>query len=72
MNMNTWLLLLLVIASYFNLYLTFKRRSSKRTRKTELPISAKEWDLYKSELDSFKINEDKIKSWTKNRERLDQ
>ena len=59
--MNNFLLALLVIAAYLNLYLTFKK-IKKRKNKTELPISSKEW--------SEKIQDEKVKSWLSNRDRL--
>ena len=61
MNINTFLLCLLVIAAYLNLYLTYKklRKSKKRA---ELPMSSKQW--------SEKIEEDNFKAWLTNRERL--
>ena len=60
MNINTIFLLLLVIAAYLNLYLTFNKRKQKRT--TNLPISSKEW--------REKLEDDNFKSWLSNRERL--
>ena len=58
MNINTIFLLLLVIAAYMNLYLTF----NKKKRKTKLPISYKEW--------REKVEDENFKSWLSNRERL--
>ena len=58
MNINTILLILLVIAAYLNLYLTF----NKKMKKTKLPISSKEW--------REKVEDDNFKSWLSNRERL--
>ena len=60
MNINTIFLLLLVIAAYLNLYLTFNKRKQKK--KTKLPISSKEW--------REKLEDDNFKSWLSNRERL--
>ena len=60
MNINTIFLLLLVIAAYLNLYLTFNKRKQKK--KTKLPISSKEW--------REKIEDQNFKSWLSNRERL--
>ena len=60
MNINTIFLLLLVIAAYLNLYLTFNKRKQKK--KTKLPISSKEWRK--------KVEDDNFKSWLSNRERL--
>ena len=60
MNINTILLLLLVIAAYLNLYLTFNKRKQKK--KTKLPISSKEW--------REKLEDENFKSWLSNRERL--
>ncbi len=60
MNINTIFLLLLVIAAYLNLYLTFNKRKQKN--KTKLPISSKEW--------REKLEDENFKSWLSNRERL--
>ena len=60
MNINTIFLLLLVIAAYLNLYLTFNR--TKQKKKTKLPISSKEW--------REKVEDENFKSWLSNRERL--
>ena len=61
MNLNSILLILLVIATYLNLYLTFK--SIKREKKkAKLPISSKEW--------REKVEDENYKSWLSNRERL--
>ena len=58
MTINTFFLLLLVIAAYLNLYLTF----NKKNKKTKLPISSKEW--------REKVEDENFKSWISNRERL--
>ena len=60
MNINTFFLLLLVIAAYFNLYLTFNK--TKQKKKTKLPISSKEW--------KEKVEDDNFKSWLSNRDKL--
>ena len=60
MNINTIFLLLLVIAAYLNLYLTYNKKQQKK--KTKLPISSKEW--------REKVEDDNFKSWLSNRERL--
>ena len=60
MNINTICLLLLVIAAYLNLYLTYNKKKQKK--KTKLPISSKEW--------REKVADDSFKSWLSNRERL--
>ena len=60
MNINTIFLLLLVIAAYLNLYLTFNKRKQKK--KTKLPISSKEW--------REKLDDENFQSWLSNRERL--
>ena len=60
MNINTIFLLLLVVAAYLNLYLTFNKRKQKK--KTKLPISSKEW--------REKLEDENFKSWLSNRERL--
>ena len=61
MNVNTVLLVLLVIAAYLNLYLTFQRKKRLKN-KTKLPISSKEW--------KEKVEDENFKSWLSNRERL--
>ena len=61
MDINTFLLFLLVIAVYFNLYLTCKK-IHKQKKKTKLPISSKEW--------REKLEDENFKSWLSNRERL--
>ena len=61
MNFNTFLLFLLVIAAYLNLYLTFKR-IKRQKKKTKLPISSKEW--------REKVEDENFKSWLSNREKL--
>ena len=61
MNINTFLLCLLVIAAYLNLYLTHKKLK-KSKKKTQLPISSKEW--------SKKIEDNGFKAWLANKERL--
>ena len=60
MNINTIFLLLLVIAAYLNLYLTFNKKKDKK--KTKLPLSSKEWRA--------KVEDENFKSWLSNRERL--
>ena len=60
MNINTILLLLLVIAAYLNLYLNLTNKIQKK--KTKLPISSKEW--------REKVEDENFKSWLSNRERL--
>ena len=60
MNINTVFLLLLVIAAYLNLYLTFNKKRQKK--KTKLPISSQEW--------KEKVEHDNFKSWLSNRKRL--
>ena len=61
MNLNTFLLFLLVIAAYINLYLMINR-IKKQKKETKLPISSKEW--------REKIEDENFKSWLSNRERL--
>ena len=61
MNINTFLLILLVIAAYLNLYLTYKKQKNKKTT-AKLPISSKEW--------GEKIENESFKSWHSNREKL--
>ncbi|ABU23841.1 Conserved hypothetical protein [Prochlorococcus marinus str. NATL2A] len=60
MNINTVFLLLLVIAAYLNLYLTFNKKRQKK--KTKLPISSQEW--------REKVEDKNFKSWLSKRERL--
>ena len=60
MNINTICLVLLVIAAYLNLYLSFNK--NKKKKKTKLPISSKEWRQ--------KVEDENFKSWLSNRERL--
>ena len=61
MNINTVLLILLVIAAYLNLYLTYKKIKRQKNT-TKLPISSKEW--------KEKIEDENFKSWLSNREKL--
>jgi len=61
MKINTVFLFLLVIASYLNLYLTFKKMK-RENKKTKLPISSKEW--------REKVEDENFKSWLSNRKRL--
>ena len=61
MNINTFLLLLLVISSYLNLYLNFNKVKVQKKR-TKLPISSKEW--------REKVEDESFKSWQSNRDRL--
>ena len=58
MDINSIFLLLLVIAAYLNLYLTF----NKKKQKAKLPISSKEWRA--------KVEDEHFKSWLANRDRL--
>ena len=60
MNINTICLVLLVIAAYLNLYLSFNK--NKQNKKTKLPISSKEWRQ--------KVEDENFKSWLSNRQRL--
>ena len=61
MTINTIFLLLLVIAAYLNLYLTFKQ-ARKQKKKTKLPISSKEW--------REKVEDENFQSWLSNRAKL--
>ena len=61
MNINTFLLILLVVAAYLNLYLNYKK-ITRQKNKTKLPISSKEW--------REKVEDENFKSWLSNRERL--
>ena len=61
MNLNTFLLFLLVIAAYLQIYLKFNR-IKKQHKKAKLPISSKEW--------REKVEDESFKSWLSNRERL--
>ncbi len=58
MHINTICLLLLVIATYLNLYLTH----NKKRKKTKLPISSREW--------RERVEDENFKSWLSNREKL--
>ena len=60
MNINTIFLILIVIATYLNLYLTLNNQRKKK--KTKLPISSKEW--------REKVEDENFKSWLSNRKRL--
>ena len=60
MNINTVFLILIVIATYLNLYLTLNNKRYKK--KTKLPISSKEW--------REKVEDENFRSWLANRERL--
>ena len=61
MQINTCLLILLVIASYLNLYLTYKALKKQKTT-AKLPISSKEW--------REKVEDENFKSWLSNRAKL--
>ena len=61
MHINTFLLILLVIAAYLNLYLSYKK-IIRQANKTKLPISSKEW--------REKVEDENFKSWLSNRARL--
>ena len=61
MNINTVLLILLLLATYLNLYLTYKK--IKRQKNTpKLPISSKDW--------REKIEDENFQLWLSNRKRL--
>ena len=60
MNINSILLILILIAAYLNLYLTLINKRQKKH--TKLPISSKEW--------REKVEDENFKSWLSNRERL--
>tara|TARA_B100000965_G_C19308950_1_gene633678 strand:- start:376 stop:597 length:222 start_codon:yes stop_codon:yes gene_type:complete len=60
-NINTILLIFLVIAAYLNLYLTLKQ-IKRQKKKTKLPMSSKEWNE--------KVENEKFNSWLSNRDRL--
>ena len=61
MNINTWLLIFLVIAAYLNLYLTYKKLKKKKNT-AKLPISSQEW--------REKVEDENFKSWLSNRAKL--
>ena len=61
MNINTYLLILLVIAAYLNLYLTYKKLKKKQPR-AKLPISSQEW--------REKVEDENFKSWLSNKAKL--
>ena len=60
MKINTICLILLVIAAYLNLYITYNNKKQKK--KTKLPISSREW--------REKVEDENFKSWISNRDRL--
>ena len=68
MNLNTFLLGLLVIASYSNLYLTFKRRKRRVNKRN---VELKEWQSINPENKSFTLTDKKFKEWIRNTENLD-
>ncbi len=61
MNINTFLLGLIVISTYLNLYLNYNKYKKSKKR-TELPISSKQWNKL--------IQDNSFKSWLANKERL--
>ena len=61
MNINTFLLCLLVIAAYTNLYFTFLNYRKSRN-KAKLPTSSKEW--------SRKIEQKNLKNCLSNKEKI--
>ena len=61
MNINTFLLFLLVIAAYLNLYLNY-RKIKKKSPTAKLPISSQEW--------REKVEDENFKSWLSNRAKL--
>ena len=61
MNINTCLLILLVIAAYLNLYFNYQKLKKKKTT-AKLPISSQEW--------REKVEDDNFKSWLSNRAKL--
>ncbi len=68
MKLNTILLLLLVIASYSNLYLNFQRKKRRRNKNS---VQLKEWDGMNTEKTSFNITNTQFKEWKRNSEKLD-
>tara|TARA_B100000700_G_scaffold246789_1_gene275914 strand:+ start:675 stop:884 length:210 start_codon:yes stop_codon:yes gene_type:complete len=68
MNLNTILLLLLVIASYTNLFLSFQRRRKRINRRN---VQLKEWEGLNPERKSFTLTDKKFKEWMKNTKNLD-
>ena len=65
MNIDTFLLGLLVIASYANLYITLKKRKINRHN-----VELKEWEKLNPKKNSFSISDKKFKDWIKNTENL--
>ena len=61
MNINTCLLVLLVIATYLNLYLNYKKLKKKKPT-AKLPISSQDW--------REKVEDENFKSWLSNRAKL--
>ncbi len=66
MTVNTFLLLLLVIAAYSNLYIQIKAKQSK----TKMPISSKEWNEINLKRVSYRDRDKKFESWQKNKDKL--
>ena len=66
MTVNTFLLLLLVIAAYANLYIKVKTKQSK----TKMPISSKEWNEINLKRVSYRDRDKKFESWQKNKDKL--
>ena len=60
--------MLLVLAAYINLYLTFRKMRRKSTR-TKLPISSKQWEESKSQDKLY--NDNNLKMWLENNRVLD-
>ncbi len=60
MNINTFLLCLLVIAAYLNLYFSYKKLLARKKR-AQLPISAKQW--------SERVKKDNIKGLSDKKEK---
>tara|TARA_B100000902_G_scaffold310559_1_gene300223 strand:+ start:534 stop:749 length:216 start_codon:yes stop_codon:yes gene_type:complete len=61
MNINSYLLILLVVAAYLNLYLNYKKLKKKKPT-AKLPMSSQEW--------RDKVEDENFKSWLSNRAKL--
>ena len=60
--------MLLVVAAYTNLFLTFYKKR-KRSNRTKLPISSKQWE--ESKLEQKIYDDENLKTWIKNSKALD-
>tara|TARA_Y100001968_G_scaffold333339_1_gene395588 strand:- start:7478 stop:7687 length:210 start_codon:yes stop_codon:yes gene_type:complete len=68
MRLNTFLLLLLVVAAYTNLYLTIKKAKKRVNRRN---VELKEWEGVESGSRSYSMTNKKFKEWINNTKSLD-